>query len=150
MSKFQNLKNEILLLSSEREEFEIAKHEWSLKRTEDIPKSTCICKHHPIRECCFIINNLNGKDTMVGNCCIKHFENIPIVDWYFQGLRRIKILKNPNVKMIQFLYGKNKLNDFEYKFLLSVHGKKKYTPRQKQCQKSILIKLRENVTVITD
>jgi len=145
MSKFDNLVKKIIELSTEKKDFNIAKKEWYIERIDYLPQSTCLCKHYPIKECCFIINSNNNETTMVGNCCIKHFEDIPTVDWYFQGLKRIRILKNPNIKLIQFLFAQNKLNDFEYKFLLSIHGKKKYTPRQKQCQKSILIKLRNTL-----
>ncbi len=146
MSKFENLKKGILNISNQNDNFTIAKKEWELEYTQHIVNSTCLCKHNPITECCFIKNIVNGNRVMVGNCCVKHFEHIPIVDWYFDGLKRIKKLKNPNLKMIQFLYGVKTLNEFEYKFLLAVHSKKKYTPAQKQCQKSILCKLKEHFT----
>lgn len=144
MSKFENLKKGILSMSRETKDFEIAAYEWELYSVKDVSNSTCLCKHNPIKECCFIKNNITNINTMVGNCCLNHFGGIPSVDWYFKGLRSIKNLTNPNIKMTQYLYAKQTLNDYDYTFLRSMHNKKKYSPSQRQYQQSILLKLRDH------
>jgi hypothetical protein len=131
----------ILEISEEQDDFSIAKQEWKLRGVYKKPKSTCLCNHYPITNCCIIVNKINNTETMVGNCCLNHFTGIPNVDWYFQGLKSIQLLKNPNIKMIKHLKKKNKLSVYEYEFLLNRHRKKKYSIKQTEFKEKILRRL---------
>ena len=62
MSKYTNLVSEILKRSEEKKIFNLAKHEWKLDYTTRSPGSVCLCKHHPISECCHISNKKNCQN----------------------------------------------------------------------------------------
>lgn len=140
MSNFEKLREEILNLSNNNINFNIAKKEWfvsHLEKTEE-PK-TCLCGKNPIKNLCYIKNNLNGNETLVGNCCVKHFELN--YDWYFQGIKRIKNNLRPTGQFIIYLFENNIINQWELNFLKDRENTKKASFKQEEKEKQIIKKI---------
>lgn len=70
----EKLKTHILGLSNSQD-WETAKHEWTIDRICSQPKHkiACTCGHKWIQEVCYIRNKHNGTLTYVGNVCVEHF-----------------------------------------------------------------------------
>ena len=69
----QDLLRRELLLLSQSETWDTAKTEWQLVdiyRYNDDHKCLCLTK---IKQRCVIKNIVTGKETIVGNCCVKEF-----------------------------------------------------------------------------
>ena len=69
----QDLLRRELLLLSQSETWDTAKTEWQLVdiyRSNDDHKCLCLTK---IKQRCVIKNIVTGKETIVGNCCVKEF-----------------------------------------------------------------------------
>lgn len=126
-NNFANLKKHILSLSVERIDFDKAKKEWELDEvviTEGFDQ--CPCGKKDIKEHCYLKNKLNGKQTFVGNVCVRQFMEIN-VGQLFQSLKRIQ--KNdkakPNKGLIDYAMKKGHLyGDNEYKFLNDILKKR--------------------------
>lgn len=152
MNNFQKLLIEILNLSENKKDFNKAKFEWEVYYiTHSEEPDTCLCGHNPIIELCYIQNKFNLKKTLVGNCCVKHFNQD--YDWYFYNIRRLKKGERPNIQMIEYLFDKQAINEWEYKFLLNMCNKKKLTLKQRaildNLLKIILNKLKINHSKVT-
>ncbi|MCW2484974.1 hypothetical protein J5069_03590 [Candidatus Symbiopectobacterium sp. NZEC127] len=135
---FERLTNSILELS-ESNDFDMARKEWSLYHIEISEEfSECLCGQ-PIKEHCYIRNNLNGNETYVGNVCINRFIKIDTGN-LFEGLRRIinDEKANPNKDLIEHAYRMGYLYDEkEYRFLLDTMKKRKLTEAQLSWKKKI-------------
>ena len=112
------LKAEILKLSH-AQIWESARLEWHLTGIEilEVAAETCLCGYHPIRELCFIENDITRASTMVGNCCIHRFIGLPSSP-VFRAAKRI--IANLNVPMgkslIDFASARGWLSLWEVKF----------------------------------
>lgn len=136
---FENLRNHILPLSVNRNDFDEAKREWVLEHiavTKDF--GNCPCSQQ-IKEHCYLRNRLNRRTTYVGNVCVYRFIEIdarPI----FNGLRRVRdnYHAKPNAALIEdaknqgYLYGDN-----EYDFLQKIKRKRNLSEAQEQWLKFI-------------
>lgn len=130
--------------------------EWSLDYVEileeDEDLETCLCHHHPIREVCHIKNRVNGHTSIVGNCCIKRFENdAPAFEGthkIFASLKKIKL--NPeasaNKELIEYAFSKGVLNDRERKFYLDIWKKRGLTDPQLRWKASLNTKIIRDLT----
>jgi hypothetical protein len=126
------LKDEIILLSNSQN-WEIAKLEWNFELayySEDL--QTCLCGHYPIKNICVIRNTKNSNETEVGNCCIKKFLGIDDGDKIFNSIKKVKdeISKSISIDVLEYLYNKKAISDFEFKFYLSIHRKRILTNKQ--------------------
>ena len=129
-SNFESLKAHILALS-ESDTFSTAKGEWKLvgvQINEDF--DNCPCGQR-IKELCFIRNQLNGRDTYVGNVCVNQFIGIETGS-LFDGLRRIALdhSANANQDLINHAYGLGYIHESEYKFLAQTRLKRKLSDKQ--------------------
>lgn len=110
------LATELLKLSSSQI-WDEAKLEWELVDTEKVENpQTCLCGHYPIVNICTIKNNKTNKIEIVGNCCVKKFDDRfkKILD----ALTRVKkdLYKSLNSETIQFAFDKKYINEWERKF----------------------------------
>ena len=74
---------------------------------------------------------------IVGNCCVKHFSKN--LDWYFYNIKRLEDNLRPNKHFISYLYENNKINLYEFNFLINMSNKKKLSLKQQNFL-NILIK----------
>lgn len=127
---FENLKAHILPLSNAQDFFS-AKDEWKLIDVEMREEfDSCPCGQ-PIKELCYIENQLNGNKTYVGNVCINRFIGIETGN-LFTGLKRIASDEsaNANEDLIIHAYQLGYIYENEYKFLMQTKRKRKLSPKQ--------------------
>jgi hypothetical protein len=114
---FVQLKKHILPLSK-AVDWETARNEWSLTEIyESDDLETCPCGHHPIVEICVIHNRITGKNTEVGNVCVKRFLGIRS-DLIFSAIKKIRRdnTKALNAPAIALFHQHKILNGWEYSF----------------------------------
>jgi len=115
-----------------------AKKEWELEEIYDskYPKQ-CLCGHFPIKEICVIRNKLNSNKAEVGNCCVNKF--IPSTKRIFDSYKRVQrdITKAFNNDLINLVYEKGIINDWEYDFYIDTWRKRKLTYKQMKKRVSI-------------
>ena len=132
MSQYQlKFTSEIINLSSSKT-WDTAKLEWELKEIYkgSFPE-TCLCGHFPIVEICVLRNKTNGKEAIVGNCCVKKFIG-PRSDKIFQAVKRIQKdnKKSLNAETIQYAYHKAWINKWEKEFYLDIMRKRNLSDKQ--------------------
>lgn len=134
---FIKLKNHILSLSENKNDFDKARKEWKLSwvyYTEHI--ETCPCGV-AIKEHCVLQNIQNKRETYVGNVCVYKFIKIAEAKSIFTSLRNIKkatdtSVRKPNAALIEYAYKKGYLYDVrERNFLKKIKKKRKLSPAQK-------------------
>lgn len=124
---------EAVLELSESKKWEQAKKEWVLDRielaeTEDIIDGaySCLCGHTPLKDLCVIRNQLNGKEAIVGNCCVKRFPSLDGTSKAVKALKEGRI----NKAMADYAFGMNYITEWEYDFLIKVWRKRKLSQKQ--------------------
>jgi hypothetical protein len=122
---------EEIINRSEADTWEEAKGEWQLDHTsyasdEEVAhgKYTCLCGHTHLRELCFISNERNGNQTMVGNCCIKKFMEDIQSDKIFQAVKRKRI----NSFTLDHAKKLHIIKEWEYNFAKHLIRKRKIPP----------------------
>jgi hypothetical protein len=135
----QILRENILAMSENQEDFDIAKKEWLLRQVS-IGSGVCLCGHSPITKLCKLQNKFNHKTTIVGSTCVQKFIGIK-TDTIFRDYKLIKedIEAWIDVQLINYLRDAGIINDWEYDFLVSTHGKKFKWLSPKQQAKRIQI-----------
>jgi len=125
---------------SEADTWEDAKKEWFLEYIEMAGEGedySCLCTHPHIKELCYIANENNGNEALVGNCCVKKFMELES-DLIFQAIRRGKV----NSAMLGYAFSHNMITEWENNFMLGVMRKRKMTVKQRtvydRLQKKIL------------
>ncbi len=120
--------------------WEEAKKEWRLDHVEMAEdhevaenKYVCLCGHPHLKELCFIINDFNGNETMVGNHCVKNFMGNIKSDPLFQAIRQKKL----NKALIDYAREHRMITDREYSFLLDVFRKRKRSSKQSAWYESL-------------
>ena len=117
---------------SQSHEWDLAKAEWTLEEVyEVVQPETCLCGHFPIIQVCQLRNELNHKTTLVGNCCVKKFMDLPS-NKIFQALKRVAkdIEKSLNVETIEIAMNRGWINDWEKNFYQQIMRNRKLTPKQ--------------------
>ena len=137
------LTKEIIKLS-ESDFWESARNEWTFEYayySDDLQR--CLCGHYPIKNICVIKNKLNKTQTEVGNCCVNKFLGIDDGNKIFTSIRRLKedSTKSMSLEVLEYLYGKKVLSEFEYKFYLGTIRKRKLSDKQIEIRKKINLKL---------
>ena len=127
---FQKLKAHILPRSV-APSFEAARHEWQLVGvyiSEEWDQCPC---GHPIKELCYIENQLNRYRTYVGNVCVNRFLGISTGN-LFAGLKRIaeNIEANANEDLIVHAFRMGYIYENEYSFLMSTKRKRQLSEKQ--------------------
>lgn len=136
------LKKHILQLSNAKCINQAIK-EWEWTSIFIQPNSCCPCGKKPIKENCVLRNKLNGKETTVGNVCVKQFIGINTGN-VFSGLKRIQQKpKNasPNQDLIKFAYDVGAIKTNENEFLNNICKKQKLTPDQEKWRNDLNKKL---------
>ena len=140
MSNFDNLVKEILFLSENKNFFNSSKKEWYVYNlVESNEPESCLCGKFPIKNLCYIKNNLNNNIALVGNCCVKHFDLN--YDWFFNGVKRLKANLRPTGQFIIYLHDKKIINEWEYIFLTDRENSKKKSIKQDLKEKQIINKI---------
>jgi len=134
---FERLKSHILPLS-EANDFHVARTEWRLvgvEMHEDFDNCPC---GKPIKELCYIENQLNHKKTYVGNVCVNRFIGIDTGN-LFSGLKRIAQddTANANEDLIIHAYQLGYIYEKEYLFLIQTKNKRKLSDKQIAWKKKI-------------
>lgn len=127
-----------------------AKLEWFFEYAyQDENFQTCLCGHNPIKNICVIKNTKNDDITEVGNCCVTKFMGIDDGKKIFGSISNLKkdILKSINPEVIQYLYDKKVIDDFEFKFYLNIHRKRILSTKQKDIKLRINKKFLEFSTI---
>ena len=133
-----NLKSHILPLSQSKK-FAKAKKEWKLVDVEiheDFDHCPC---GQPIKELCYIENQLNGNRTYVGNVCVNRFIGIS-TGALFAGLKRIAKddAANPNEDLIIHAHQLGYLySDKEFNFLMQIKNKRILSDAQTSWKRKI-------------
>jgi len=144
MSEYKLMRRIIEL--SEADIWEKAKLEWVWIDTFFIADGdeyeTCLCGHYPIKECCVIRNKKNGRETIIGNCCINKFMDTES-DLIFQCIRRLQddIEKSLNVATIEYAYRMRVISRWEYNFYYDVRSKRNLSYKQT----AVKLKINERV-----
>ena len=146
-NSFKKLKYHILSLSNSQE-FHSAKNEWKLVNIEIQENGdNCPCGQ-PIKELCYIKNQLNGRETYVGNICVNQFIGIQTGN-LFEGLKRIAKDNSANVNEDLIIHA-NKLGyiyEKEYHFLIDIKRKRKLTDRQSAWKQKIIRRIVKKTVV---
>lgn len=102
-------------------------------------EQTCLCGHFPIRNICVIRNRTNKVITEVGNCCIKKFLGIDDGDKVFTSIKKLKedISKSMSAEVVEYLYRKHAINNYEYKFYLDIYRKRNLSGKQEDIKRKI-------------
>lgn len=92
---------------------------------------TCLCGHRHLKELCFIMNKHNGKEALVGNCCIKKFMHDIKSDKIFRAINAAKRSNTISSALIDYCYEQGIINSWERGFVTDVHRKRKLTNKQR-------------------
>ena len=118
-----------LSTSTNREE---AKKEWYLAHIEIAsPEEVadneyqCLCGHKHLKELCYIKNKKNGKEVLVGNCCVKKFLNLGS-DKIFQAIKKGRL----NPALIAYAHERGIITDWEHGFLMDTVRKRRFSAKQ--------------------
>ncbi|PWN58437.1 hypothetical protein [Chryseobacterium viscerum] len=133
------LTEEIISLSDSND-WDFAKLEWSFEfayYAEELQK--CLCGHYPIKNICVIKNRKNSSVTEVGNCCINKFLGIDDGNKIFSSIKKLKddIKASMNAEVIEYIYGKKGISDFDYKFYKSIYRRRIMSAKQWDIKKRI-------------
>ena len=133
------LTEEILNLS-ESKEWDFAKLEWSFEfayYAEELQK--CLCGHYPIKNICVIKNRRNSSVTEVGNCYINKFLGIDEGNKIFISIKKLKDSETASMssEVIEYIYKKKGISDFEYNFYKSIYRKRIMSEKQWDIKKRI-------------
>lgn len=133
------LTEEIIALS-DSQTWDLAKLEWNFNfayYAEDL--QTCLCGHYPIKNICVIRNKRNSNQTEVGNCCINKFLGIDDGNKIFSSIKKLKDdnSKSMSAEVIDYIYNKKGISDFEYKFYVSIYRKRNLTFKQLEVKQRI-------------
>jgi hypothetical protein len=137
------LTEEIIKLS-ESEFWESARNEWTFEYayySDDLQR--CLCGHYPIKNICVIKNKVNKTQTEVGNCFVNKFLGIDDGNKIFASIKRLKedSTKSMSLEVLEYLYGKKVLSEFEYDFYKDTIRKRKFSDKQLEIRKKINQKL---------
>lgn len=131
---------ENLLLMSAGNTWEEAKEEWEKDSIFYIGNAadaeTCVCGHHPIRECHVLLNTFSKTRVVVGNCCINQLGD-STYNKAFDAIKENRL----NPKLVDIAYKQKIINDWEYKFASSVCLKRTMTSKQLHYYNTILNKI---------
>ncbi|MEL7354661.1 MAG: hypothetical protein AAFN38_24860 [Cyanobacteria bacterium J06560_5] len=111
-----------------------AKAEWGLNRIYfalgEKPER-CLCGHFPIIELCELINEENGHEATVGNCCVKKFLDLDS-DKIFQATKRVKEddERALNAESIEYGHEQGWFSDWDYKFYMDTWRKRNLSGKQ--------------------
>jgi hypothetical protein len=133
----ENIKAHILPLSNATD-FHHAKNEWKLVGVEINEEwNNCPCGQ-PIKELCYIENQLNQNKTYVGNVCVNRFIGIETGN-LFSGLKRIAKddTANANEDLIIHAYLLGYIFENEYSFLMDTKNKRKLSIKQLEWKQKI-------------
>ena len=133
-----------IIKRSESNLWDIAKSEWNFEYayySEEL--QTCLCGHFPIKNVCVIHNSKNGNQTEVGNCCVNKFLGIDEGNKIFVSIKRLKedITKSMSPEVLEYLFHKRVLSDFEYSFYRDTIRKRKLSIKQSEIKERINQKL---------
>ena len=133
------LTEEIVNLS-ESKEWDFAKLEWTFESAyyaEEL--QICLCGHYPIKNICVIKNRRNSSVTEVGNCCINKFLGIDEGNKIFSSIKKLKDSETASMSLevIEYIYKKKGLSDFEYNFYKSIYRKRIISDKQLDIKKRI-------------
>jgi hypothetical protein len=121
-----------------------ARKEWFLEELHwSKTLEYCACGH-PIKELCFIRNRHNGRELLVGNCCVNQFGDFGNL---FPPKRTIEEGGSFNPELIRSAYFAGAINDWEFVFYEDNHRRKNRSGKQlsvrRQINQKILIWLRK-------
>lgn len=145
MSEFK-LTAELLKLSHSQK-WDEAKLEWELVGIEKVEDAEeCLCGHYPILEICSIKNSKTLKESRVGNCCVKKFNNKS--DKIFRSVAKIRknAEKSFNAETLEWAKNIKWINDWEYKFYINILRKRNLSIKQLEIKKSINKKIGDKVS----
>jgi len=133
---------EEIIARSEAKNWDDAKLEWALAditiiEPED-PAETCLCGHHPIREVCTLVNEVNANTAIVGNVCVYKFIGLhskPIV----AGLKRVQADRDAalNEAALNFALAKGWITERDYRFGMDTRRKRKFSDAQLKWRRDI-------------
>lgn len=128
-----------ILKRSKSKEWAMAEKEWELTTIErsDIPY-TCLCTHYPIKELCHLYNSKTHEKVIVGNCCVRLFDSVPItLDSAFHALARGKL----NKSLIDYAYENAIIDNWQYNFSCATWRKRVLTYKQRNKREAITKKI---------
>lgn len=113
---------------SQADNWEEAHLEWHLDHIviandEDVVLGTytCLCGHNPLKELCFIKNDITDNMVMVGNCCVKKFMEELESDKIFSAMKKRKV----NKAAIELAFAKGIITEHESNYCIKNMRKRK-------------------------
>ena len=113
---------------SEADAWEEARLEWHLDHIEIADKEdvenhtyTCLCGHTPLKELCFILNDLTDIMVLVGNCCITKFMGELKSNKVFHAVKK----KRANREAIELAFARGIISQHEFNYCLMKVRKRK-------------------------
>ena len=143
----EQLKQHILSLSVSKD-YSVAKKWFLTNIFYDDCGANCPCGQ-PIKEICYIKNRLNGRETFVGNVCIKKFLGINTGN-AFAGLKRIIQDKDarPNEDLILWAKELGYLYPNDYAFLINIRHKRSLSEKQLSWLNTINYRIKNRKKVV--
>lgn len=131
---------DVVVASSESDNWQDAKTEWSHLSSFDEPDSNCICGQH-ITEVCTIKNTLNGSQLEVGNVCVKKFLDIDRASDF-------KLIKKDLIDegLLLELFNNKVISESDYHFYKAIKLKRNLSYKQLNWKNKILLKSKQWVT----
>ncbi len=141
MAQLSPLQQELLSMSRDME-WDIARFEWQMIDLWQEQGGTCLCGQHPITDHCLIHNRMTGAQAVIGNHCVRQFQNHDYSN-LFDAVRRIR--KNPESATPAVLVKQAAkfgwLAPHELKFTLSTFRKHSLSTKQRDWRVAINRKL---------
>jgi len=139
---------EPIIKMSESNIWEEARKEWTLIRIWEQEDGECLCGHY-IKDHCLILNEQTGREAIVGNCCIKRFDEKLDNSNEFASIKRVKvdILKSFKPQIVNQCWYDEIISNWEYEFYMNIIRKRKLTLKQETTKKRINRKILDKIGV---
>lgn len=129
---------------SESNTWDSAVKEWDVEyiEFEDDAVVDCLCGHRNIKELCHIHNRNNDARTIVGNCCVQKFMNLPSSKM-FAAVKRVAkdLTKSLNSEVLELALGNKWITTKDCWFYMDILSKRKLSTKQMRWKRSINVKV---------
>lgn len=128
----QNILTTEILKMSQSQNWNEAIKEWKLESISysDHPTS-CLCGHKPIKNLCYLRNNVNNNTALVGSICVNKFMG-QNTEKIFTSLANMKddYSNGISIELADYARMKDYINDWEHSFIVDTRLKRSLSGRQ--------------------
>jgi hypothetical protein len=139
---FQYVLVPLIVEMSVANNWERAKHEWRYTSYEHVllchgQGGACLCRYQPIAHLHTITNRLNGKEAVIGSCCIQQFMGLEALELKSIAQIRADTSRALNASAIDLAHSQGWINDWEQGFCRSTLRKRNLSGKQQEKRKQI-------------